>query len=283
VRVAREKGRRRGALAAKQESELAAAQAEVAATKAAAESAQCIANAAADNKKRLQVLSLEHAAQSGVALLALIGSHRCMHSLLRSTCRCAAPATACDVAGLRYASLQAELEELQGKLAEARQSLEGNDQMIRWLNNQVGRSRVDTDRCFQACVQTIMCHQAGEAGCADVMLCSAGSSTTRSCHTAALAAACRAGRPARQLLPASSRQPWPPILSIPTAPPPCTRQTQPQLPAASAPVAQALSLLIRGHPAAQLHQQTGTLHGEERRTPCARAGRPMPRASRQGT
>jgi hypothetical protein len=36
------------------------------------------------------------------------------------------------------ASLQAELEGLQGKLADARQSLEGNDQMIRWLNNQVG-------------------------------------------------------------------------------------------------------------------------------------------------
>jgi hypothetical protein len=55
VRVAREKGRRRGALAAKQESELAAARAEVAATRAAAESAQRIANAAADDKKRLQV------------------------------------------------------------------------------------------------------------------------------------------------------------------------------------------------------------------------------------
>jgi hypothetical protein len=57
VRVARERGRRRGALAAKQEAELAAAQAEVAAVKAAAESAQRIANAAADDKKRLQVHS----------------------------------------------------------------------------------------------------------------------------------------------------------------------------------------------------------------------------------
>lgn len=55
MRVAREKGRRRGALAAKQESELTAAQAEVAAIRAAAESAQRIANTAADDKKRLQV------------------------------------------------------------------------------------------------------------------------------------------------------------------------------------------------------------------------------------
>ena len=104
VRVAREKGRRRGALAAKQESELAAAQAEVAAGKSAAESAQRIANAAADDKKRLQVLSLKHAAQSGVALLVLLGSQHCMHTLLRSTCRHVAPATAVIVADLRYAS-----------------------------------------------------------------------------------------------------------------------------------------------------------------------------------
>lgn len=55
LRVAREKGRRRGALAAKQEAELQAAQAEVAAVRAAAESAQRIANAAADDKKRLKV------------------------------------------------------------------------------------------------------------------------------------------------------------------------------------------------------------------------------------
>ena len=34
-----------------------------------------------------------------------------------------------------------EAEELQGKLAEARQALEGNDQMIRWLNNQVPFAR----------------------------------------------------------------------------------------------------------------------------------------------
>lgn len=94
VRVAREKGRRRGALAAKQESELAAAQAEVAAVKSAAESAQRIANATADDKMRLQVLSLKHAAQGGVALFALLVSHHCMHTLLRSTCRTAAPATA---------------------------------------------------------------------------------------------------------------------------------------------------------------------------------------------
>jgi hypothetical protein len=58
VRVAREKGRRRGALAAKQESELASAQAEVAATKTAAQSAQRNADAAADDKKRLQVCKL---------------------------------------------------------------------------------------------------------------------------------------------------------------------------------------------------------------------------------
>ena len=73
VRVAREKGRRRGALAAKQESELAAAQAEVAAVRAAAESTQRIANAAADDKKRLQVLmnSLLYSTHDTHALSAL--------------------------------------------------------------------------------------------------------------------------------------------------------------------------------------------------------------------
>ena len=88
MRVAREKGRRRGALAAKQESELAAAQAEVAAVKAAAESAQRIATTAADDKKRLQVLSLKHAARCGIALFAVLGRHhRHVHALLRATHR----------------------------------------------------------------------------------------------------------------------------------------------------------------------------------------------------
>lgn len=157
VRVAREKGRRRGALAAKQEAELAAAQGEVAAIKAAAESAQRIANAAADDKKRLQVLirtvrteqKLFCSAPSYIRVYDSVEFDSPCSRINGLFCALASndsPPTRerahCSTERLRARRAllwlpQGEMEELQGKLADARQALEGNDQMIRWLNNQV--------------------------------------------------------------------------------------------------------------------------------------------------